>query len=104
MRSGKSEQKKAKGQKCFRSAAMSTAPGVYELELGSKLSELVIDLASAKDIKMIQVGGACGRILPAELVDTPLSYETILGAGAVTVFNQTRDVIEMMYRNTEFLN
>jgi NADH:ubiquinone oxidoreductase subunit F (NADH-binding) len=95
---------KSKGTKVFSVSGDVTAPGVYELELGSKLSELVIDLASAKDIKMIQVGGACGRILPAELVDTPLSYETILGAGAVTVFNQTRDVIEMMYRNTEFLN
>jgi NADH:ubiquinone oxidoreductase subunit F (NADH-binding) len=94
---------KSKGTKVFSVSGDVAAPGVYELELGSKLSELVIGLASAQDPKMIQVGGACGRVLPADLIDTPLSYETVLGAGAVTVFNRTRDVIEMMYRNTEFL-
>jgi NADP-reducing hydrogenase subunit HndC len=94
---------KSKGTKVFSVSGDVGKPGVYELELGSTLSELVLDLASAADVKMIQVGGACGRILPAELIDTPLSYESILGAGAVTVFNRTRDVIEMMYRNTEFL-
>ena len=82
---------------------MWSAPGVYELELGSKLSELVLKLASARDVKMVQVGGACGRVLPADMLDTPLSYESILGAGAVTVFNETRDVIDVMYRNMEFL-
>jgi len=94
---------KSKGTKVFSVSGDVAAPGVYELELGTSLSELVVGLASAKDIKMIQVGGACGRILPAGEIDTPLSYETVLGAGAVTVFNQSRDVIEMMYRNTEFL-
>jgi NADH:ubiquinone oxidoreductase subunit F (NADH-binding) len=79
------------------------APGVYELELGSTLSDLVIGLAAAQDIKMVQVGGACGRVLPVEKIDIPLCYESVLGAGAVTVFDNTRDVIEMMYRNTEFL-
>jgi NADH:ubiquinone oxidoreductase subunit F (NADH-binding) len=94
---------KSKGTKVFSVSGDVAAPGVYELELGSSLSELVVDLAAAKEIKMIQVGGACGRVLPAEMLDTPLSYETVLGAGAVTVFNQSRDVIDMMYRNTEFL-
>jgi len=94
---------KSKGTKVFSVSGDVARPGVYELELGSKLSELVVDLAAAQDVKMIQVGGACGRILPAELIDTSLAYESILGAGAVTVFDKTRDVIEMMYRNTEFL-
>ncbi len=94
---------KSRGTKVFSVSGDVRSPGVYELELGSKLSELVVGLAAAKDVKMIQVGGACGRVLPAEMIDTPLSYETVLGAGAVTVFNQSRDVIEMMYRNTEFL-
>jgi NADH:ubiquinone oxidoreductase subunit F (NADH-binding) len=93
----------SKGTKVFSVSGDVAAPGVYELELGSTLSELVAGLASAKDIKMVQVGGASGRILPAEALDTPLSYETVLGAGAVTVFNHTRDVIEVTYRNMEFM-
>jgi NADH:ubiquinone oxidoreductase subunit F (NADH-binding) len=93
---------RSKGTKVFSISGDVENPGVYELELGSKLSEL-LDLASARDIKMVQVGGACGRIIPAHMIDTPLTFENVLGAGAVTVFNQTRDVIDVMNRNMEFL-
>jgi NADH:ubiquinone oxidoreductase subunit F (NADH-binding) len=95
--------KQSKGTKVFSVNGDVGAPGVYELELGSRLSELVVDLAAARNIKMIQIGGACGRVVPAEMLDTSLSYETILGSGAVTVFDQTRDVIDVMHRNMEFL-
>jgi NADH:ubiquinone oxidoreductase subunit F (NADH-binding) len=94
---------RSKGTKVFSVSGDVAAPGVYELELGSKLSELVVGMASARDIKMVQVGGACGRIVPADRIDIPLAYESVLGSGAVTVFNRTRDVIDVMYRNTEFL-
>jgi NADH:ubiquinone oxidoreductase subunit F (NADH-binding) len=94
---------RSKGTKVFSVSGDVAAPGVYELELGSRLSELVIELASARDIKMVQVGGACGRIIPADGIETPLSYESVLGAGAVTVYNQTRDVIDVTYRNMEFM-
>jgi NADH-quinone oxidoreductase subunit F len=94
---------RSKGTKVFSVSGDVETPGVYELELGSKLSELVCDLASAREIKMVLLGGACGRIIPAELINTPLAYETVLGSGAVTVFNRTRDVIDVMYRNMEFL-
>jgi len=94
---------KSKGTKVFSVSGDVKHPGVYEMELGSSLSELVLDLAGAEKVKMIQVGGATGRILPASMFDTPLSYETVLGSGAVTVFNEKRDVIDIMLRNTEFL-
>lgn len=94
---------RSKGTKVFSVCGDVTAPGVYELEFGSSLSELVNKLAAASDVKMVQIGGACGRVLPADLLDTPLAYENVLGAGAVMVFNKSRDVIEAMYRNTEFL-
>ena len=94
---------RSKGTKVFSVSGDVDTPGVYELELGSRLSELVLKLASARDVKMVQVGGACGRVIPADQLDTPLAYESVLGAGAVTVFNSTRDVIDVMYRNMEFL-
>jgi len=93
----------SKGTKVFSVSGDVAAPGVYELELGSSLSELVLELAAARDIKMVQVGGASGRIIPVDGIEIPLSYETVLGAGAVTVFNQTRDVIDVTFRNMEFM-
>jgi len=93
----------SKGTKVFSVSGDVDNPGIYELELGSKLSELVIELAGARNVKMVQVGGATGRMLPATMLDMPLSYESVLGAGAVTVFDESRDVIDIMQRNMEFL-
>jgi NADH:ubiquinone oxidoreductase subunit F (NADH-binding) len=36
-------------------------------------------------------------------MDIPLAFESVLGAGAITVFDRTRDVIDVMHRNMEFL-
>jgi NADH:ubiquinone oxidoreductase subunit F (NADH-binding) len=38
------------------------------------------------------------------MLNTPLSYETVLGSGAVVVFDESRDVIDFVYRTMEFLN
>jgi NADH:ubiquinone oxidoreductase subunit F (NADH-binding) len=93
----------SKGTKVFSVSGDVKSPGVYELVLGSQLKELVEDLALAKNVKMVQVGGATGRIIPHEMMDTPLTFETILGAGAITVFDESRDVIDIVCRTMEFL-
>ena len=94
----------SKGTKLFCVSGDVARPGVYELEMGSSLRELVEDLAGAKDIKLVQVGGSTGRVIPADKLDTPLAYESVLGSGAVMVLNQSRDVVEFVHRTMEFLN
>ena len=93
----------SKGTKVFSVSGDVKRPGVYELVLGSRLKELVEDLASAEKMKMVQVGGATGRIIPYHMIDTPLSFETILGSGAVIVLDESRDVIDVVYKTMEFL-
>jgi len=93
----------SRGTKVFSVSGDVKKPGVYELELGSRLKELVEDLALAERVKMVQVGGATGRIIPYEMIDTPLAFENILGAGAIIVFDETRDIIDVVYRTMEFL-
>jgi len=94
---------RSKGTKVFSVCGDVTRPGVYEMALGSTLKELVVDLAGGENIKMVQIGGATGRIIPAADLDTELSFETILGAGAVTVYNESRDVVDIIHRTLEFL-
>ncbi|MAG15246.1 MAG: hypothetical protein CL874_05155 [Dehalococcoidales bacterium] len=94
---------RSKGTKVFSVSGDVPKPGVYELVLGSSLRELVEGLALAKNTKMIQIGGATGRIVPYEQIDTPLTFESVLGAGAVIVFDQSRDVIDIVHRTMEFL-
>jgi NADH:ubiquinone oxidoreductase subunit F (NADH-binding) len=93
---------RSKGTKVFSICGDVQKPGVYELVMGTPLKELVEGLAQAKDVKMVQIGGASGRVVPYENIDTPLSFETVLGAGGVMVFDQSRDVIEMIHKNMEF--
>jgi NADH:ubiquinone oxidoreductase subunit F (NADH-binding) len=94
---------KSKGTKVFSVSGDVARPGVYEMVMGSPLRELVIDLAGAADVKMVQIGGSTGRLLAAGELDTPLAFEGVLGAGAVTVFSSRRSVIEVTLRNMEFL-
>jgi len=96
--------KESTGTKVFSVSGDVERPGVYEVVMGSRLSEVVTGLAGAKEVKMVQVGGATGGIVPGSMIDTPLSYETVLGSGAITVLNNTRDVIDFVYRSMEFLN
>jgi len=93
---------KSKGTKVFSVSGDVGRPGVYELVLGSALRELVIDLAKAKDVQAVQVGGAAGRIIPVNRLNIPLSYETALGSGAVTVFDPSRDMIDVVYQTLRF--
>jgi NADH:ubiquinone oxidoreductase subunit F (NADH-binding) len=94
---------KSAGTKVFSVSGDVERPGVYEVVMGSSLSD-VLNLAGAKEIKMVQIGGATGGIVPASMIETPLSYETVLGSGAITVLNTKRDVIDFAYRSMEFLN
>ncbi|HJX12459.1 MAG TPA: NADH-ubiquinone oxidoreductase-F iron-sulfur binding region domain-containing protein [Dehalococcoidales bacterium] len=94
---------RSRGTKVFSVSGDVARPGVYEMVLGSPLRELVEGLAGAKDIKMIQIGGATGRIIPYDQIDAPLAFESYLGAGAITVYNRSRGVLEIVGRTMEFL-
>jgi len=94
---------RSKGTTVFSGSGDVKRPGVYELVLGSPLRELVEGLALAEKVKMVQVGGTTGRVIPYEMIDTPLAFETILGAGAITVFDESRDIIDIVYQTMEFL-
>jgi NADH:ubiquinone oxidoreductase subunit F (NADH-binding) len=94
---------KSKGTKVFSVSGDVARPGVCEFVMGSRLDEIVLDWAGAKDIKMVQVGGATGAIIPFALLKTPLAFETILGSGAITVLNNSRDTLDFITRTVQFL-
>jgi NADH:ubiquinone oxidoreductase subunit F (NADH-binding) len=95
---------KSKGTKLFSISGDVANPGVYELVLGSSLKELVVDLAGAEKTKWVQVGGATGGIVPFSMITTPLAYETVLGSGAVMVFDESRAVLDFVHRTVTFLS
>jgi NADH:ubiquinone oxidoreductase subunit F (NADH-binding) len=94
---------KSKGTKVFSVSGDVEKPGVYEMVLGSTLRELVEVLAHAGNVQMIQVGGAAGRVLPYTMINSVLAFEDVLGAGAIIVYDTSRDILEVLYRTMEFL-
>ncbi|MFA5065405.1 MAG: SLBB domain-containing protein, partial [Dehalococcoidia bacterium] len=84
---------RSRGTKVFSVSGDIARPGIYEMEMGSTLKKLVVELSGATDVKAVQIGGATGNIIPGYMIDTPLSHEAFLGSGAVMVFNSTRDII-----------
>jgi NADH-quinone oxidoreductase subunit F len=82
-------------------------PGLYELELGTPLSEL-LDLAGAEPPKAVLLGGAAGSFLRPDQLDLPLSFEgardagATLGSGVVIVYGERADLVDAVLRIAEF--
>jgi NADH:ubiquinone oxidoreductase subunit F (NADH-binding)/NADH:ubiquinone oxidoreductase subunit E len=80
-------------------------PGLYEIELGTTLRELIFGLAGGmadgQRFKAVQVGGPLGGIFPERLLDTPLAFEPMMKAGGmlghagVVVYSEEDDLIEI---------
>ncbi|OGO24040.1 MAG: hypothetical protein A2Z28_07575 [Chloroflexi bacterium RBG_16_51_9] len=95
---------RSKGTKVLAVAGDVAKPGVYEMVLNGFYKELIIDLAGAKNVKFVQLGGATGRIIPASMLETTLlSWEGVFSAGPVTVYDESRDVLDTVHRTMEFL-
>ncbi|MEX0667324.1 MAG: NADH-ubiquinone oxidoreductase-F iron-sulfur binding region domain-containing protein [Acidimicrobiia bacterium] len=84
-------------------------PGVYEVEFGATLGDL-INLAGGPegDLASILLGGAAGTFVGAEHLDLPLTFEAAraagvsLGSGVIMVFNSTRDMQDVVRRVARF--
>jgi NADH:ubiquinone oxidoreductase subunit F (NADH-binding) len=94
---------KSKGTKVFSISGDVGRAGVCEFEMGSRLDELVVDWAMSRDVKLVQVGGATGAVLPRNRLGTPLAFETVLGSGAVMVLGRQRDTLDFVAKTVEFL-
>jgi NADH-quinone oxidoreductase subunit F len=82
-------------------------PGLYELELGVTLREL-LELAGAAPVKAVLLGGAAGAFVGPELLDLPLTHEEAraagltLGSGVVIVYDERADLVGALLRIAEF--
>jgi formate dehydrogenase iron-sulfur subunit len=80
-------------------------PGLYEVELGTTLNEIIFGLAGGmadgEEFKAVQIGGPLGSILGPEALDAPFSFEGlteaggILGHGGIVVYSQNDDLAQI---------
>ena len=99
------------GSKLFSVSGHVVRPGVYETGFGITLRELV-ELAGGvpggRAVKAVNLGGAAGVFVGPDAMHMPLTYENAkmagvtLGAGAVVVFDETTDVLDILQRIARF--
>lgn len=87
-------------------------PGVYEIAFGTTVHEIIYGLAGGiqgnRKIRLIQFGGASGKISDARILDIPYSYEAfaannlIIGSGSVLVIDERTSVIDFLRYTQDF--
>jgi len=78
---------KSRGTKVFSLAGKIKHTGLVEVPMGMTLRELIYDVGGGvqddRPLKGVQIGGPSGGCLPAELLDTPVDYDSLNRTGAI---------------------
>ncbi len=96
---------KSRGTKLVSLNSAVARPGLYEVDLGVSLQELIFELAGGmaggKGFQAVQVGGPLGGIFPEALLDTRLDFEDfaahrgLLGHAGVVVYPEGVDLVRI---------
>jgi len=78
---------KSKGTKVFALAGRVENTGLVEVPMGISLREMVFEIGGGipdgRKFKAVQTGGPSGGCLPADCLDMPVEYETLMRAGSI---------------------
>lgn len=99
------------GTKLFCVSGRVARPGVYEVEFGASVRDL-IELAggvgAGRTLQCVLLGGAAGTFIAPGELDLPLTFEATraakaaLGSGVVVVLDDTVDLVPFLRRIAEF--
>ncbi|MGA2820590.1 MAG: NAD(P)H-dependent oxidoreductase subunit E [Anaerolineales bacterium] len=100
------------GPKLFCLSGDVQQPGLYETGFGATLEELVFGMAGGipegRSLQAVLLGGAAGTFAAPDQLDVPLTFEGLraaglsLGSGVILVFDDRRDLRQVLLELTEF--
>ncbi len=100
------------GPKLYSVSGHVEKPGVYELPMGTTLREIIYTHAGGikggKNLKAVIPGGISTPVLPADKIDCPMDFVSMpkhgsmLGSGAVIVFDETTCLVKVCWRAMKF--
>lgn len=103
---------KSRGTKTFTLNERFVRPAVYEVPLGTSLRRILMELGGGmrdgRAMKMIQIGGPLGGILPGAELDVPTGFEelekvgALLGHGGVVAWDDRVDARDVAIHLFEF--
>lgn len=92
----------SRGSKVFSVSGDTPNPGIYELELGTELSDFVTEFGDG-DTKAVQVGGASGHCVPRKKFnETIIGFEGIPTGGSMMLFNSSRSMYNVLHNYLDF--
>ncbi|MDK2800966.1 MAG: NADP-reducing hydrogenase subunit HndC [Clostridiales bacterium] len=78
---------KSKGTKVFALGGKIQNTGLVEIPMGTTLREIVEEIGggipNGKKFKAAQTGGPSGGCIPADLIDTPIDYDSLISIGSM---------------------
>ena len=96
---------KSKGTKVFALAGKIKKGGLVEVPMGLTLRDVIFGIGGGikndREFKAVQMGGPSGGCIPAELIDTPVTYEdinktgAIVGSGGMIVMDEDTCMVDM---------
>lgn len=99
------------GTKTFSLVGKIRRSGLIEVALGTTLRKIIFDIGGGtqKSFKAVQTGGPSGGCIPEELLDTPVSYESlaeigsIMGSGGLIVLDDDTCVVDLARYFLDFI-
>ena len=103
---------KAKGTKVFAVSGKINNTGLAEIPMGTSLREIIYDIGGGipdgRKFKAAQTGGPSGGCIPAELIDTPIDYDSLnslgsmMGSGGLIVMDESTCMVDIAKFFLEF--
>ena len=91
----------SKGTRILSVAGDVAHAGLYEVPWGITVAEVLSD-CGATDVQAVLVGGPSGKLIDAQQLNRQISFEDLPTGGAFTVFNNSRDMVEVARQYTHF--
>jgi NADH:ubiquinone oxidoreductase subunit F (NADH-binding)/(2Fe-2S) ferredoxin len=95
----------SRGTKVFAVTGKVRNAQLVEVPMGTTLHQIIYDVCGGvldgKELKAVQTGGPSGGVIPAQHLNTPVSYETlqqlgsIMGSGGMLVMDSTDSMVDV---------
>jgi [NiFe] hydrogenase diaphorase moiety large subunit len=92
---------KSSGTKLLSISGDCERPGIYELEFGLSIQEL-LDIVGARDAFAVQVGGPSGACISRQDFRRKIAFEDLPTGGSVMVFGPWRNIFEIVDNFMDF--
>ncbi len=92
---------KSKGTKILSICGDCSRPGIYEYPFGTSIQSVLND-CGASDVLGIQIGGPSGTFISNKEFDRKLAFEDLATGGSFIVFNNSRNILDIVNNFTHF--